>query len=581
MKKNLFLKIFFSYLVIISVSFFVLDLLIKDEIKKVLISKIEAELKAYVELVDLQTLPEVSAQLNRISQISKSRVTLIDATGRVLADSEKEIKDLDNHLNRPEIQESRVKGYGRSVRFSNSLNVDMLYIAAPVKRDNEIGGYIRFARPLQDVKDFIEKVYQSIFITIVILAIISLITALFISYRLAAPIRLMEKVTRKLRQGQPAGTILLHTSDETKKLADNINYLVDELKNQIRLANEEKSKLMTAITSINEGVLILNEEEKIEFVSPAISNILNQKYGNMFGKTLMEALRNLDLLDLYKKFKETRIVVSGEVTLGETDPAIMKVSISPFHGGNESRKAMVIFHDITRLKKLEMIRTDFVANVTHEIRTPLTAIIGYLETIKSGKVKNTEDINKFVSIMFNQAGRLNRLVEDLMTISKIELGEISFKYEEIDLPEVIGGVIPVLEKKSQEKKIKIINEMTQKVTTIRGDKDRLMQIFVNILDNAVKFTQDNGTVTITASETKDGVIIDIADTGTGIPKEEIQRLGERFYRVDKIRSRDLGGTGLGLSIVKHLMVAHGGRMEIESELGRGTKISLIFPLPNG
>ena len=238
MKKNLFLKIFFSYLVIISVSFFVLDLLIKDEIKKVLISKIEAELKAYVELVDLQSLTEASAQLNRISQISNSRVTLIDATGRVLADSEKEIKELNNHLNRPEVQESRVKGYGRSVRFSNSLNVDMLYIAAPVKRDNKISGYIRFARPLQDVKDFIEKVYQSIFITIVILAIISLMIALFISYRLAAPIRLMEKVTRKLRQGQQASTILLTTSDETKKLADNINYLVDELKNQIRWLNE-------------------------------------------------------------------------------------------------------------------------------------------------------------------------------------------------------------------------------------------------------------------------------------------------------------------------------------------------------
>jgi len=242
---------------------------------------------------------------------------------------------------------------------------------------------------------------------------------------------------------------------------------------------------------------------------------------------------------------------------------------------------MVVFHDITRLRKLEMIRTDFVANVTHEIRTPLTAIIGYLETIKSGKVKNTEDINKFVSIMLNQAQRLNRLVEDLMTISKIELGEMSFKHEDIDLSEVIGGVIPLLERKAQEKKIKIINGMTQRMKTIRGDKDRLMQIFVNILDNAVKFTQENGEVTINASETKGGVIVDITDTGTGIPKEEIQRLGERFYRVDKTRSRDLGGTGLGLSIVKHLMVAHGGRMEIKSALGRGTTVSLFFPYFQG
>jgi two-component system phosphate regulon sensor histidine kinase PhoR len=579
-KKNLFLKIFFSYLVIISISFFVLDLLIKDEIKKVLTSKIEAELKAYVGLIDLRPPEEVFNQLTNISLVSNSRVTLLDNSGKVTADSEKDSKDLDNHLHRPEIQESRLKGYGKSVRFSNTLNVDMLYVAAPIKKNNEITGYIRLARPLHDVNNFIEKVYKSIFVTIIILALISLITALFISYRLAAPIRLMEKVTRKLREGLPTSSIILRTSDETKKLADNINYLVDELKNQIRLANEEKSKLMTAITSINEGVLILNGEEKIEFVSPTMANILSPEYDNIYGKTLLEALRNLELQDLYNEFKQNKKTATGEITLGGTDSIVMKVSISSFHGSDALDKAMVVFHDITRLKKLEMIRTDFIANVTHEIRTPLTAIIGYLETIKSGNAKKPEDINKFVSIMFNQAERLNRLVEDLMTISKIELGEINFKYEDIDLAEVIGGIIPLFETKAAAKNITIINDLSQSTIAISGDKDRLMQIFVNLLDNAVKFNQDNGTITINATEDKDDVIINIIDTGAGIPKEEIQRLGERFYRVDKTRSRDLGGTGLGLSIVKHLMIAHGGRMEIKSDIGKGTIVSLFFPCKN-
>lgn len=581
MKKNLFLKIFFSYLVIISLSFFVLDLLIKDEIKKVLTSKTEAELRAYVDLIDLRPSDEVFTQLTKISLASNSRVTLLDNSGRVTADSEKDAKDLDNHLYRPEIQESRIKGYGKSVRFSNTLNVDMLYVAAPIKKNNEITGYIRLARPLHDVNSFIEKVYQSIFITIIILAIISLLTALFISYRLAAPIRLMEKITRKLRQGLPTSSIILRTSDETKKLADNINYLVDELKNQIRLANEEKSKLMTAITSINEGVLILNEEEKIEFVSPTMANILSPEYDNIYGKTLLEALRNLELQDLYNKFKQHKETVTGEITLGGTNSIIMKVSMSSFHKSDEIDKVMVVFHDITRLKKLEMIRTDFIANVTHEIRTPLTAIIGYLETIKSGNVKKAEDINKFVGIMLNQSERLNRLVEDLMTISKIELGEINFKYEDIKIPEVLGGAISLMGKKAAEKRIEIINNMHGTISEVSGDKDRLMQIFVNLLDNAVKFNKDNGTVTINATEEKNGVIINIIDTGVGIPKEEIQRLGERFYRVDKTRSRDLGGTGLGLSIVKHLMIAHGGRMEIKSAMGQGTSVSLYFPYPKG
>jgi two-component system phosphate regulon sensor histidine kinase PhoR len=239
---------------------------------------------------------------------------------------------------------------------------------------------------------------------------------------------------------------------------------------------------------------------------------------------------------------------------------------------------MIVFHDVTRLKKLEKIRIDFVANVTHEIRTPLTAIIGYLETIKDGAINNIEETKKFIDIILKQAERLNRLVEDLLTISKIELNETRFKFENIFLSDAVTNVISIVEKKATSKKITIENNMPEKLRPVRADRDRLTQIFVNVLDNAVKFTPESGKVIITADETDAYSVVSIIDTGIGVPQDEIQRLGERFYRVDKTRSRDLGGTGLGLSIVKHLMIAHGGRMEIESQLGRGTKVFLFFPL---
>jgi two-component system, OmpR family, phosphate regulon sensor histidine kinase PhoR len=239
---------------------------------------------------------------------------------------------------------------------------------------------------------------------------------------------------------------------------------------------------------------------------------------------------------------------------------------------------MIVFHDVTRLKKLERSRTDFVANVTHEIRTPLTAIIGYLETLQMGAIHNAPDAKRFVDIMLKQALRLNRLVEDLMTISKIELGEMKFLIEEVSLSDVIDGVTPLLEAKATAKNIRIENHIPEKISLVRADRDRLSQVFVNVLDNAVKFTPEGGSITIHSEEITGKMVVTISDTGMGIPKEEIQRLGERFYRVDKARSRDLGGTGLGLSIVKHLMLAHGGKMEIESQLGRGTKVSLWFPL---
>jgi two-component system phosphate regulon sensor histidine kinase PhoR len=485
---------------------------------------------------------------------------------------------MENHLNRPELQEARLRGKGKSIRFSSTIGIDMLYVAITLKEGSEIKGYVRLARSLDDVQSMIEKVYQSIFLAMMIVTVIALVIALIFSYRLSAPIRAMERFTERLRQGHPVGTLLLETADETKKLADNINYLLDELQSQIRLANEEKSKLMTAFTSMTEGVLILNTEDKIEFINQALSNILSEQYGDINGKTLLEAFRSVDLQKAFLEFKETRINVSREITLGNIESVILNVSISAVQDYPEEEKTMIVFHDVTRLKKLEKIRIDFVANVTHEIRTPLTAIIGYLETIKDGAINNIEETKKFIDIILKQAERLNRLVEDLLTISKIELNETRFKFENIFLSDAVTNVISIVEKKATSKKITIENNMPEKLRPVRADRDRLTQIFVNVLDNAVKFTPESGKVIITADETDAYSVVSIIDTGIGVPQDEIQRLGERFYRVDKTRSRDLGGTGLGLSIVKHLMIAHGGRMEIESQLGRGTKVFLFFPL---
>jgi len=558
-------------------SFFILDLFIKDEIKKVMTDKIEAELFAYAELIDLNSAQKMSDQLQHIARISNSRVTLVDAQGRVLADSEKDITTMENHFSRPELQESRLKGKGKSIRFSQTIGIDMLYVAIPIKSESQITGYIRLARPLHDVKNAIEKIYQSIFLAMMIVAGIAFMIALFFSYRLAAPIRAMERFTEKLRQGHPVGTIFLETSDETEKLADNINYLVEELQSQIRLANEEKSKLMAAFTSMTEGVLILNAEDKIEYVNQALSNMLAEQYGDINGKTLMEAFLNADLQKSFLKFKETHATVLEEVTLGSFDPVILSVSISSVHNYPDEEKVMVVFHDVTRLKKLEKIRVDFVANVTHEIRTPLTAIIGYLETMNAGAVNN-DDAKRFIDISLKQARRLNRLVEDLLVISKVELGEIKLHFEAISVRDVVGSAMPLVEVKAGLKKINIQNNLQENLPHIWADRDRLTQILVNVLDNAVKFTPEDGSIFIDAGQKDNYAVLTITDTGIGIPKEEVQRLGERFYRVERSRSRDLGGTGLGLSIVKHLMIAHGGKMEIESQLGRGTKVSLFFPV---
>ncbi len=578
MKKNLFYKIFFSYLVIISLSFLLLDLFLREEVEKNLTSQIETEMMSYAKIIDLSPREKITEQIGEMANISNCRVTLIDARGKVFADSEKDVTQMENHSNRPEVQEARLKGSGISVRFSSSLNIDMLYVAVTIRNGEKINGYVRLARPLHDVQKVIQKMYESILGASAIAVIVSLLIALFISYRLAEPIRAMERFTEKLRQGEPVGAILLNTADETKKLADNINFLVEELKDKIRIANEEKSKLMTALTSMTEGVLIINAQGLIEFVSPVLGDMLSVRYEDVFGKTLMEAFRSAELQKILTEFKRTGENITREITLDMAEVVILNVSVSAVHGYPQEDKTMIVFHDVTRLKKLEKVKEDFVANVTHEIRTPLTAIIGYLETIKNGAIVNIDETKKFVDIILNQAERLNRLVEDLLTLSHIELKELKFNFENVSINAAITNVISLVETKAKEKKITIHNNVRENFPMIRADKDKLTQIFVNILDNAVKFTPESGRITIVAKEADAYTAVSISDTGIGVPRDEIQRLGERFYRVDRSRSRDLGGTGLGLSIVKHLMIAHGGRMEIESELGRGTTVFLLFPL---
>lgn len=578
MKRHFFYKTFGTYLVIIILSFFVLNLFVRDEIKKIMTAQIEEQLMTSARLIDLNSPKDISRQLQQITGISGARVTLIDVQGKVFADSEKEVAGLENHIDRPEIQEARVRGRGKSVRFSKTIGVDMLYIAIPINEGAMIKGYVRLARPLHDVKEAGEKSYNSFFLALVIVAFISLIIAVIFSYRLAAPIKEMERFTEGLRRGTTEGSIIIKTSDETKKLADNINYLVIELKNRIRLANEENSKLVTAFASMTEGVMILDADDKIEAVNRALSSMLASRYEDIAGKTLLEVFRNVELQQAFLKFKQTGQSVFREVALGDPEPVILNVSISGIKVESGNAKTMVVFHDITRLKKLERVRIDFVANVTHEIRTPLTAILGYLETIRDGAINNPEEARKFIDIILKHAQRLNRLVEDLLTISRIELGEVNFHFEDVSPADVINNVLPVIDPKAKSKRIEIDNLIPEKLPLIRADRDRLTQIFVNILDNAVKFTPEFGKVSISAEETNGFVLVGISDTGIGVPKEEIERLGERFYRVDKTRSRDLGGTGLGLSIVKHLMIAHGGKMEIESQLGRGTKVFLFFPV---
>jgi two-component system phosphate regulon sensor histidine kinase PhoR len=576
MKSRLFYRVFGTYLIIIILTVAFFYLLAWKQTESFFTETVETSLMNYARLVDLSSRDEIRKQIKNISAISKARVTLTDENGTVLADSERNPAEMENHLNRPEIQEARLKGQGSTIRYSRTIGMDMIYVAFPVKEDRFITGYVRLARPLVEVKHATEKMNRSLIMSILIMIIPSLLIAIMFSYRLTVPIKAMEMFTERLRRGREPGSLFIETGDEMKKLADNINYLVLELQNQIRTANIEKEKLVAAFASMSEGVLVLNSESRIEISNLAFKRMFGAQFGEVTGKTLIEAFRNIALQNAFDRFRSTGEQLSEEITIGdETAPVTLNVSFSKIRG--EEEKTILVFHDVTRLKKLERMRMDFVANVSHEIKTPLTAILGFVETLQSGALDDKETALRFLDIINKHAQRLNRLLEDLLTISNIEMGEMKFFFESVSISGIVENIIPVISAKADEKQITLERNIPETLPLIRADRDRIVQILLNILDNAVKFTPEKGKVSISATDKGDGTVeIRISDTGIGVPQNEISRLGERFYRVEKTRSRELGGTGLGLSIVKHLMAAHGGRMEIQSRLGVGTTVSLIF-----
>ena len=582
MKTRLFYKIFATYLIMVLLVMAVMEFFLTPKIRDTISRGVTERMIGQGRIMALMTMDEMLKKVTELAAGSEARITIIDASGKVLADSQSKGQEMDDHLNRSEVQEARLKGQGTAIRYSRTLQQSMLYVAVAVPEKNHIRGYVRLARSLEEVALSIEHLYWSIYLTLFIITIPSLLLAFLFARNIATPVRRLMELVQKIRAGENPPPMLAESDDELGKLTQDINYIIEEQQLKIRLATEEKSKLEAAFDGMVEGVLTIDRDNRIDQFNRGLRKMVGKRRADILGKTPLEVFRSADLQAAFLRFRETRETVWQEVALGDERPLILDVNISAIQGyhGDEG-KIMMVFHDVTRLKQLERMRMDFVANVTHEIRTPLTAIIGYIETLQQGAVQDREQTDRFLQTAYNNAQRLNRLVDDLLTLSNIELGETKMQFREVIVAEVIGEVLKTMAPQAAAKKITLEEDHPEDVPPVCADRDRVFQIFLNILDNAVKFTPEGGAIKI-ADVSKDGefVVVRISDTGVGIPKNDLPRLGERFYRVEKTRSRDSGGTGLGLSIVKHLMAAHGGIMEIDSTLGQGTTVSLYFPTPH-
>ncbi len=578
MKSRLFIKHFLILLIIGLLAIAVSWVLIENRIKTELGKWIENELTVQARIIAVIGEKEMKGRVPVLSKETNARITIVDVRGNVMFDTGSR-EQMESHLNRPEIQEARLKGKGSAIRYSQTMKTNMLYVAVPIYEGKLISGYVRLSRSLSEVDATIDQFRYTVTHILLLIIMCTMIAALFFSMKVISPIRDMAEFTEKIRRGDMSGMLMIDSRDEIGQLAANINAMVEALQERIKAATEEKEKLSAAFAGMEEGVIVIDGGNRIEALNRGMKQIMGTMHGDIVGRTVIEAFRSIELHDALERFRQTKQPILQEIALGDNNEVVLDVNISAVKAlPGKSPKTMMVFHNVTRLKKLERIRADFVANVTHEIRTPLTAIIGFVETLQQGAIEDKATGKRFLRVIHENAQRLNRLVDDLLVLSGIELGETKLQIVSLDINDVLENALAVIQPRALEKRVDILRDIPTDIPPLKADKDKVSQIFLNVLDNAVKFTPEGGRVAISASpDTADLVRISISDTGIGIPQNDIPRLGERFYRVDKSRSREVGGTGLGLSIVKHLMISHGGRMEIESRQGAGTTVNLYFP----
>lgn len=602
MKRILFRRIILAYLVIAPLLLIILELYLSGAIKDNYISNLRDGLIIQARLIADRIPGSDTHDLDQFCRDYKektgARVTIVDSDGKVLGDSDEPSGKMENHLDRPEIKEADLSDMGTTIRYSRTLQKNLFYLAIAFESDSD-RKFLRLSMPLQDIEKAMNSIRMRIVTATLAVSFLAILLGLIQARRITRSVEEITAFSKEAAAGHFSKRLFLREKGELGELGKNISEMAHELHEKLKLSEEGKQKIEAILRNMSDGLILSDMKGTILLSNEAVSRLFNVA-SSIEGKTIMETLRKAELMDMIDKVAVSRERVSREIEVTHPKDLYLMVTAAPFYAyrkEGELSGIILTFHDITRLRRLEEIRKDFVANVSHEIKTPITAIKGFTETLLDGAIDDRENAHKFLETIKINSERLNSLVTDLLTLSGIELGDIVIQQHVVNPEEVIDTVFTILAEKSQSKRLYLRKDVAPEIRELKADRDRLIQILLNLVDNGIKFTEQGG-VTIkvrsekvkakNADETEAvssasnlqpsaSIIVSVEDTGIGIPKKHLTRLGERFYRVDRARSRELGGTGLGLAIVKHLVKVHGWEMEIESTEGQGTTVRILCP----
>jgi two-component system, OmpR family, phosphate regulon sensor histidine kinase PhoR len=519
---------------------------------------------------------------------SGARVTIIDNTGRVLVDSEADADKMENHADRLEFQDALARGTGQSVHRSVTLGHELVYRAQRYDQPGNPPIVIRLALPLSQIDLSLVELRQRQLVATLVVLLIGALVAFAFARMFAARVQRLQRFSQRIAEGDFRPLIREGPRDELSDLADSLNLTAARMDREIRLLSGERNRSSAILRSMVEGVAVIDAEERLVFYNRAFSEILNVDPASAEGRPLIEVIRNSDLLSLIRRALRGDEGLQTDITMGITQTQSFSITAAPVKaldvsasGGAPHEKpsgAVVVLHDVTELRRLERVRQDFVANVSHEFKTPLTAIQGFAETLLAGALDDPENNRRFLEIIRNHAMRLARLTNDLLKLARIEAGKMELEFSSVGLLELIEACTETTLLKANRKEITLEITVPPQLPAVRGDAALLRDVLQNLLDNAIQYTPPRGHIAVAASAGKREAVITVTDTGIGIPLADSERIFERFYRVDAARSREAGGTGLGLSIAKHIVEAHGGKLWVESTVGEGSKFSFSLPL---
>jgi two-component system phosphate regulon sensor histidine kinase PhoR len=514
------------------------------------------------------------------------RVTIVGKDGRVAGDSLEESARMENHGDRPEIIKALSGGTGISERMSGTLKRPFLYVAVPLYDQSGLAGAVRTSISMADVNAELRRIQTRIILTGVGVALLSVLLSILISRRISAPLNEMKKGISHFAGDDLEYRIPVYGLAEVGDLAGVINEMASRLQDRIDTVERQRSEQEAVFAAMPGGILVVDDDEKIVRMNPGAASMLGISGPETIGKMIQEAVRNQQLQKFVAQTLGSEGHIEADFTLrpGSADVFIQAHGVKlRSDNGNKGKGAVIVLNDVTRIKKLENVRREFVANVSHELRTPITAIKGFVETLMDGAIDRAGDAKKFLGIIDRQADRMNGIVRDLLLLAQVERdGEAGdIRFEKANISKILDEARLISSPQASERNI-ILNVDCDEALEARVNPALLEQAVINLVENAVKYSNEGGVVKVNAFIENGSLAVDVVDQGCGIAPENLPRIFERFFRIDKARSRKLGGTGLGLAIVKHIAAVHGGSVHAESEPGRGSAFRLRIPLnPHG